>query len=29
MNNAAGSTLFFRTAPGADLNRKADDVVAS
>ncbi|OUO19596.1 ABC transporter permease [Bacteroides sp. An322] len=28
MNNAAGSTLFFRTAPGADLNRKADDVVA-
>ena len=28
MNNAAGSTLFFRTAPGTDLNRKADDVVA-
>ena len=27
MNNAAGSTLFFRTAPGTDLNRKADDVV--
>ena len=28
MNDAAGSTLFFRTAPGTDLNRKADDVVA-
>ena len=28
MNNAAGSTLFFRTAPGADLNKKSDDIVA-
>ena len=28
MNNAAGSTLFFRTAPNADLNKKADDIVA-
>ena len=28
MNNAAGSTLFFRTAPGTDLNKKADDVAA-
>ena len=28
MNNAAGSTLFFRTAPGTDLNKKADDIAA-
>ena len=27
MNNAAGSVLFFRSAPGTDLNRKADDVM--
>ncbi len=27
MGNAAGTTLFLRTAPGADLNGKSDDVV--
>ncbi len=27
MGNAAGTTLFLRTAPGADLNSKSDDVV--
>ncbi len=28
MGNAAGATLFLRTAPGADLNGKSDDVVS-
>ena len=28
MNNAGGSVLFFRTAPGSDLNLKSDDVAS-
>ena len=28
MNYAGGSVLFFRTAPGTDLNRKSADIVS-